>query len=214
MIIKQEGGSGFVAPFLFYLTRIAALIRKEVFAMEKNSAIRREKNLDTLEWYESMVLGAALLVLLFTFVFRVAVVDGSSMNPTLLDGDRVLLRSIAYQPSRGDPVVIDAYISYGKPLCKRVIALGGDTVDIDFETGAVTVNGTELTEPYIKALTRQPEGVAFPIMVPEGCVFVMGDNRMNSKDSRSPDIGCIDERDLLGKIIFRITPIGSAGVVQ
>lgn len=182
--------------------------------MERNSAKRRAKNLDALEWYESMALGAVLLVLLFTFVLRVAVVDGSSMNPTLVNGDRVLLRSIGYQPSRGDPVVIDAYISYGKPLCKRVIALGGDTVDINFDTGAVTVNGTELTEPYIKDLTHQPEGVQFPIVVPEGCVFVMGDNRNNSKDSRSPDIGCIDQRDLLGKIIFRITPIGSAGRIQ
>lgn len=182
--------------------------------MENNSAKRRAKNLDALEWYESMALGAVLLVLLFTFVFRVAVVDGSSMNPTLVNGDRVLLRSIGYQPSRGDPVVIDAYISYGKPLCKRIIALGGDTVDIDFMSGAVFVNGEVLTEPYINNLTQQPEGVQFPITVPEGSVFVMGDNRMNSKDSRSPEIGCVDERDLLGKIIFRITPIGSAGKIQ
>ena len=111
-------------------------------------------------------------------------------------------------------VVTDDLIDYGKPLVKRVIALGGDVVDIDFQTGAVTVNGETLEEPYIRELTLLDEGQTFPLTVPQGKLFLMGDNRCQSKDSRSPEIGCIDERDILGKAILRIFPLQKIGVIQ
>ena len=121
---------------------------------------------------------------------------------------------MGYTPQRGDVVVTDDLIDYGKPLVKRVIAVGGDVVDIDFQTGAVTVNGETLEEPYIRELTLLDEGQTFPLTVPQGKLFLMGDNRCQSKDSRSPEIGCIDERDILGKAILRIFPLQKIGVIQ
>ena len=162
------------------------------------------------------LLAAALtvLVLVFTFVVRVAAVNGISMENTLQPGDRLLLQSVGYTPQRGDVVVTDDLIDYGKPLVKRVIALGGDVVDIDFQTGAVTVNGVTLEEPYIRELTLLDERQTFPLTVPQGKLFLMRDNRCQSKDSRSPEIGCIDERDILGKAILRIFPLQKIGVIQ
>lgn len=158
------------------------------------------------EWFESFVpaLVATLFILIFCFNFsRVA---GASMVPTLQDGDQVLVRSALYTPARGDVITTDAQISYGKPLAKRIIALAGDVVNIDITTGEVSVNGAVLDEPYISAPTVQPTDWAFPLTVPAGCVFVMGDNRPGSLDSRSNKIGCIDARDILGKIVFRTAP--------
>ena len=175
----------------------------------KNSSSR-----DPIEWFESIVFALTVLVLVFTFVVRVAAVNGISMENTLQPGDRLLLQSVGYTPQRGDVVVTDDLIDYGKPLVKRVIALGGDVVDIDFQTGAVTVNGETLEEPYIRELTLLDEGQTFPLTVPQGKLFLMGDNRCQSKDSRSPEIGCIDERDILGKAILRIFPLQKIGVIQ
>ena len=180
--------------------------------MDLEKQAQRRKAL--LEWYEALIFGAVLVVLIFTFLFRVAVVQGSSMNPTLSSGDRVLLWSAGYTPSRGDVVVVDGYTLYEKALCKRIIALGGDQVDIDFVSGSVYVNGQLLEEDYIAHPTQLSEGVAFPLTVPEGTVFVLGDNRMNSTDSRSPEIGCIDQRDLLGKVVLRLLPVSEFGVIQ
>ena len=185
---------------------------KGVRRVDQRKRLERHKAL--LEWYEALIFGAVLVVLLFTFVFRVAVVQGSSMNPTLQSGDRVLLWSAGYTPQRGDVVVVDGYTSYEKALCKRIIALGGDEINIDFASGEVWVNGQLLEEDYIAHPTQLSEGVSFPLTVPEGTVFVMGDNRMNSTDSRSPEIGCIDQRDLLGRVVLRILPVTAFGVVK
>lgn len=182
--------------------------------MQKENAERLAKNRDQLEWFESIVFALAVLVLVFTFVVRVAAVSGISMENTLQPGDRLLLQSIGYTPKRGDIVVTDDLIEYGKPLVKRVIAVGGDTIDINFQTGAVYVNGEKLDEPYIRELTLLEEGQQFPLTVPEGQLFLMGDNRRQSKDSRSTEIGCIDERDILGKAVLRIYPLQKIGVIQ
>ena len=114
---------------------------------------------------------------------------------------------LAAQIKEGD-IIVAAKDSYGNgtPIVKRIIATEGQVVDIDFETGMVTVDGEILNEPYIKSLTKMSEGVVFPLKVEEGCVFVMGDNRMNSKDSRDPVIGLIDEREILGKAIVLFLP--------
>ncbi len=174
---------------------------------------RRKSNQNIVEWYEALIFALAFLVLLFTFVVRVVAVNGSSMVPTLNSGDRLLVQSSLFQVERGNVVVIDSYIDYGKPLVKRVIAVGGDRVDINAETGEVFVNGQLLDEPYIAEATRQKGDMEFPLTVPEGYLFVMGDNRMHSTDSRYQDIGFIDERDILGQVLYRSYPFSAIGSI-
>ena len=153
------------------------------------------------------LLSVMLVVLLL--VFRVVVVSGTSMNMTLLDGDYLLLLSNTFYhtPGQGDIIVVskDSFDG-GAAFVKRVIATEGQTVDIDFETGTVYVDGIALEEPYINAPTTVNGGMVFPLVVDEGCVFAMGDNRGISKDSRYPDIGLIDTREILGKAIFLMIP--------
>lgn len=150
-----------------------------------------------------------VVILVLVFFLRVVIVSGSSMKNTLVDGDYVLLLSnYAYRnPKQGDIVVAskDSFRN-GEPVIKRVIALEGQTVDIDFDAGTVYVDGEALEETYIGSPTHTPEGVQFPLVVEAGCVFVLGDNRMDSTDSRSPSIGLIDRREILGKAIFLLLP--------
>ena len=175
---------------------------------------KNSRSRDQIEWFESIVFALTVLVLVFTFVVRVAAVNGISMENTLQPGDRLLLQSVGYTPQRGDVVVTDDLIDYGKPLVKRVIAKGGDTISIDYEEGTVTVNGEVLQEDYIAAPTHLGYDVEFPYTVPEGTVFVMGDNRNESLDSRSSYVGCIDERDILGKVLLCFMPFTDFGVVK
>ncbi len=179
-----------------------------------NETVKRE----ILPYLKDLAFVLCVILIVFLFCFRIAVVDGDSMNDTLVDGDYVLLlnRLISGDPQSGDIVVISTN-SYGngKPIIKRVIATEGQEVDIDFETGTVTVDGVVLEETYIKGLTkRQWAGVEYPFVVKEGCLFVMGDNRMNSTDSRSPAIGQIDCREVIGKAIFMIFPGDDNGEVE
>ena len=151
----------------------------------------------------------AVFMLVYVFFFRSVVVVGGSMLDTLVEGDRLLLISntIYRNPKCGDIVVAskDSFRN-GECIIKRVIATEGQTVDIDFKTGVVYVDGVALDEPYVYSGTYRQEGMRFPLTVDEGCVFVMGDNRMDSKDSRSPEIGLIDEREILGKVVFLMIP--------
>ena len=149
------------------------------------------------------------ILLVFLLLFRVIVVSGPSMNQTLVHGDYLLLlNNLLYtEPKQGD-IVVAAKDSFknGEPIIKRVIATEGQWVDIDFDAGIVYVNGNALDEPYVNTPTNLYEGVDFPLLVEEGCIFVMGDNRNESKDSRSPEIGQIDKREILGKAIFLFLP--------
>ena len=172
------------------------------------------KGQNALDWYEAMIFALMILVAVFSFFFRIIMVNGSSMVPTLYGGDRLVIWAAGYTPDRGDVIVVDGYIDYGKPLVKRIIAKGGDEVDIDFVSGVVSVNGIALDEPYVAQPTYDSFDVEFPITVPEGTVFVLGDNRNASTDSRSSDIGCIDERDIMGKVIFRFSPLDRIGGIQ
>ena len=167
-----------------------------------------------LEWYEALISAALVLGLIFSFFFRIIQVDGSSMVPTLVNGDKLIVWGAGYTPQRGDVVIVESYTSYGKPLVKRVIAKGGDTVSIDYATGTVAVNGEVLQEDYIAEPTYLGYDVQFPYTVPEGTVFVMGDNRNQSLDSRSTYVGCIDERDILGRVLLCFMPFTDFGVVK
>ena len=158
----------------------------------------------------------AIFMVVYMLLFRVVVVVGPSMYDTLVDGDRlVLLSNVVYNdPKQGDIIVASKESFGGECIVKRVIATEGQTVDIDFSTGTIYVDGIALEEPYISSQTTRPEGMLFPLMVEEDHVFVLGDNRNDSKDSRDPSIGLVDEREILGKVIFLLSPGDHMGTVE
>ena len=162
-----------------------------------------------LSYLHDLVFGLVAVLLVFMLVFRVIVVSGPSMKQTLQNGDCIILLSSVFysEPKYGDIVVIskEAYKD-GEPIIKRVIATEGQEVNIDFVSGIVTVDGVALEEPYVNTPTNEFEGISFPKWVPEGCVFVLGDNRNSSKDSRSSEIGMIDKREILGKALLLAFP--------
>lgn len=166
-----------------------------------------QKNI--LMYLHDLVCLLAGVLLVFSLLFRVVVVSGPSMNNTLLDGDwLLLLGNVMYGEPRYGDIVVASKDSFkgGEPIIKRVIATEGQVVDIDFSAGIVYVDGVALDEPYTLTPTTINEGISFPLTVEEGCVFVMGDNRINSKDSRSNEIGLIDCREILGKAVFLLFP--------
>lgn len=167
-----------------------------------------------LTYIHDLVFLLAAIIVIFLMIFRVVVVSGRSMNNTLYDGDYLLLLSnmFYHNPQQGDIIVAskDSFKD-GAPIVKRIIATEGQTVDIDFDRGVVIVDGQELVEPYTKNLTTRDEGMDFPQVVPEGCVFVLGDNRDDSKDSRHMDIGFIKKEEIMGKVIFLFFPGNNFG---
>lgn len=184
---------------------------------------------DLAEVLETVFVSIFIVVMLFAYVIRPVTVDGTSMNATLQDGDRLLMSDLLYTPKRGDIVIIDNDNSYilndkgdlvigkglptEKRLIKRVIAMSGETINIDFNTGEVSVDGTVLDEPYINNATIDNEGAfTYPVTVPDGYYFVMGDNRQNSTDSRSNYVGFVPKDAVLGKAIFRISPDSFGGI--
>ena len=171
---------------------------------------------DSVSWQENILLYLhdfvwllGIIILVFLFAFRVVVVSGPSMNRTLLDGDYLLLIDNLFcgEPRQGDIVVAtkDSFRD-GEPIVKRVIATEGQVVDIDFAEGVVYVDGVLLDEPYVGTLTNLRGDVSFPLTVEPGCLFVMGDNRNDSMDSRCSEIGQIDCREVLGKAVLLIFP--------
>lgn len=174
--------------------------------------------LDLYFWLQALVMALAVLILLFTFVGRVITVDGSSMEPTLFNGDMLLLRSVGYTPKQGDVVVLTKEFSYVTgPIVKRVIAVGGDHVEIDYAAGTVKVNGKALDEDYIKEPMVRPGDPDMgneDVWVPEGHIYVMGDNRNDSSDSRHVELGPVDQRQVLGRVLFVLLPAGHFGAVK
>jgi signal peptidase I len=162
-----------------------------------------------LTYLHDLVYLLAVVLVLFLLCFRVVVVSGPSMKDTLQNGDYLLLLGGVFfdEYEQGD-IIVAAKDSFrdGEPIVKRVIATEGQTVDIDFITGVVYVDGVPLNEPYTRTPTNLYEGIDFPVVVENDHVFVMGDNRNDSKDSRSSEIGQIDLREILGKAIFLIFP--------
>lgn len=203
--------------------------------MEQQMEMQEEKKKSTFfgdlaEVLETIFVSVFIVILLFAYVIRPVTVEGQSMESTLQDGDRLLMTDLLYTPERGDIIIVDNAHSYlydengslvegdglpqEKRLIKRVIAVGGEEINIDFDTGTVSVDGVVLDEPYINNLTIIDECgfSSYPVYVPEGYYFVMGDNRQNSTDSRSPYVGLVPEDAVLGKAVFRITPGSFGGI--
>lgn len=186
--------------------------KTEEYSITLGEANSQKKNkpkkgaLNIFEVFEAIIGALVVITILFTFFFRVFDVDGPSMKPTLQHNDKVIVSTVGYKAERGDIIVISETSDLDEPIVKRVVAVGGDVVDINFTSGVVTVNGKE--ENYTQELTSQQFDIAFPITVPEGTVFVLGDNRANSLDSRSTRVGCVDERLIVGKVLFRVFPLG------
>ena len=166
-----------------------------------------QKNI--LSYLHDLVFALVSILLVFMFLLRMVIVSGPSMKQTLLDGDRlILLSNVLYKNPKYGDIVVASKDSFkdGEPIIKRVIATEGQKVNIDFEKGIVYVDDIPLDEPYTNTPTNLMEGTKFPLIVEEGCVFVLGDNRNDSLDSRSLKIGQIDKRELLGKVIFLAIP--------
>ena len=167
------------------------------------------KGRDLYEWVQSLVGSVLVVVAIFTFVIRMMGVDGHSMLNTLQHGDRLLVvNSMLYHDYKyGDLVILRKNgVFDDDPIVKRVIAVEGQTVDIDFAEGIVYVDGEALEEDYIREPTYTAEGTEFPLTVPEGSIFVMGDNRNGSSDSRDYRLGTVDTRYVIGKAAFLIFP--------
>ena len=167
------------------------------------------KGRDLYEWVQSLVGSVLVVVAIFTFVIRMMGVDGHSMLNTLQHGDRLLVvNSMLYHDYKyGDIVILRKHgVFDDDPIVKRVIAVEGQTVDIDFAEGIVYVDGEALEEDYIREPTYTAEGTEFPLTVPEGSIFVMGDNRNGSSDSRDYRLGTVDTRYVIGKAAFLIFP--------
>ena len=168
-------------------------------------------------WLQALAFALVFLLIVFTFFGRIIGVDGHSMDPTLNHKDMLLLQGIAYEPKQGDIVVLHKdFGDITTPIVKRVIALGGQTVEIDYDTSTVYVDGQALEEPYILEPMQVPsspyaQGTYWE--VPEGCVFVMGDNRNGSSDSRDERLGPVDERYIIGRAVATLLPIGHAGLI-
>lgn len=172
---------------------------------------------DVIEWLEAVAIAVMVVLLVFTFVLRQVVVEGDSMYPTLENKDRLIITHLFYTPKQGDIIVVncEGENKLNKTIIKRVIATEGQEVNIDFENAVVTVDGVALEEDYINALTTRNDGAfTYPVTVPENCVFVMGDNRNHSTDSRSPEVGFLSVDDVLGKAFFRLTPFNKIGRVE
>ena len=169
---------------------------------------KRVPGQDAYEWVQALVCSVLTVVMIFTFAVRLIGVDGHSMEPTLQHTDRlVVLSPILYHDYKAGDIVVLRKGSFSmEPIVKRVIAVEGQTVDIDFSAGSVTVDGVELDEPYINELTFTDEGTEFPLTLGEGEIFVMGDNRNHSTDSRDTRIGAVDTRYVVGRAVALALP--------
>ena len=182
--------------------------------INKQNEVKEEKKStlieDVYDLIQVFIQAIIIIALIFIFIFRIAGVSGNSMYPTLHNKDWLVLSNINYEAKRGDIVVCSQPNAFNEPLIKRIIAVGGETVNIK-ENGDITINGEIIDEPYIAEVTKVmgDGGVTFPHTVPDGYYFVMGDNRNYSSDSRFSTVGDIDGRYIVGEAKMRLLPIGN-----
>lgn len=169
---------------------------------------------ETCDWIFSIAIAIIIALIIRHFVFTIVKVDGPSMNPTLTDGDTLFTTKLFYEPKVGDVIIFRPPNSPKTPYVKRIIALEGQIVDIDPVDGTVSVDSKTYDEPYIKEPISRIGDMQFPYTVPEGCVFVLGDNRNNSHDSRDSDVGAVPVENIIGKAQFRILPLNKLGSVK
>lgn len=183
---------------------------------------RKNRSATLYDWIGTLVVSIIAVTIILTFFFRIVVVDGPSMMDTLQNRDVLVMSQFNYTPKVGDIVIISRNYendvlyqesSSKSAIIKRIIAVGGQTVDIDTDAGIVYVDGKAIDEPYIKDPTTVNRGTEYPLYVEEGKVFVMGDNRLVSLDSRSSEVGLIDSKYILGKAVIRLFPINEAGSI-
>jgi len=165
------------------------------------------------EWTEVTVQAIIIVVFLMTFVFRIVNVSGESMLNTLHDEDRVVITKWNYKPKNGDVVVIRHSKKLDFPIIKRIIALEGQKLEINFKDGSVKVDGLKIKEPYIKERMWLKGDAQIPLVIPKGCCFVMGDNRNNSTDSRFSEVGLISYEDIVGRASYIVFPFNRIGVI-
>lgn len=191
--------------------------------MENTEVLKPQSKREIFDWLEIITVSVTVVILLFTFVFKVVTISGNSMYDTLQNGEKIIISNLFYTPKRGDIVVISRnsansteYKSNETCIIKRIIATEGQVVDIDFQNGIVSVDGVELEERYTYTPTTHSGDVAFPVTVPAGHAFVLGDNRNDSYDSRYStlgDDGMIDTRYILGRAVLRVMPLNRFGVL-
>ena len=181
-------------------------LKPEILSLKGMDAIKG----DLYIWLQAFVLISVAVVLCFAYLGRVVTVSGSSMEPTLHNGDMLLLRSGAGSVEQGDIVVLTQESFISEPIVKRVIATEGQTVVIDYTQNSVTVDGERLKESYVVEVMAQPDfsDTVETVTVPEGEIFVMGDNRNHSADSRHPRLGTVDLRCVLGEAKAVLFPLG------
>jgi len=173
------------------------------------------------DWAESLVTSLVIIVLLFAFAFRLIGVSGDSMKPTLHNMDYLIVSKLGYTPEQGDIVVltkegflVNEITGKSDSFVKRIIATEGQTVDIDFALGVVYVDGVLQDDSFTLTKTTRQGDLHFPCTVPEGHIFVLGDNRNGSTDSRNAEVGMVDERYIVGRVLFRILPLTKFGLVE
>lgn len=172
---------------------------------------------DLFTWLQALTMALVFLVVVFAFFARVINVDGESMVPTLHHRDLLFLQCINYEPEQGDIVVLrKSFAEIDSPIVKRVIAVGGQHVRVDYDAGAVYVDGIPLNEPYIAEAMTPTSGdmSVLDVMVPEGSIYVLGDNRNNSSDSRHVALSTVDTRYVLGRALWVVFPLSSFGAIQ
>lgn len=187
------------------LEKVSEVQEKEPFNLKK----------ELWEWAKAIFFAAVIVFIVFKFIIQVVTVNGISMEPTLEERDRLVISNLFYTPETGDIVVLSDKTGLDEALIKRIIALPGQTVDIN-ENGEVLVDGKILSEPYIAELIQEDHrgDMEYPVTVPEGKIFVMGDNRNHSTDSRYSSVGLVDEKEVLGRVIFRLLPFDKIGPVD
>jgi len=179
------------------------IIKQNEEVNDKAARVRME----LYDWIQCIVTAIICGVLIFVFLGRTIGVDGRSMLQTLHHNDRVIISNIFYAPENGDIIVFQAPADqFAYPLVKRVIAIENQVVDIDFDSGNVYVNDVLINEPYIAAVTTAKNDFTGPLTIPPGFVFVMGDNRNSSTDSRDNIVGLVDTRYILGKVLLILIP--------